>query len=146
MASGDDILFGRAGDDILSGEGGADTLKGGGGNDSLSGGDGQDHLNGGTGDDRLAGGFGNDTLIGGAGADTFIFYGGADTISDFTSGEDQITLGANLLTGLTSAADLLFFNGSVNATGAVIAFETGDTLLIEGIADLAILAEDLALF
>ncbi len=144
--SGDDILFGRAGDDILSGEGGADTLKGGAGNDNLSGGNGQDHLNGGTGDDRLAGGFGNDTLIGGAGADTFIFHGGADTISDFTSGEDQITLGANLWTGLTSATDVLFFYGSVNAAGAVIAFETGDTLLIKGITDLAILAEDIALF
>jgi Ca2+-binding RTX toxin-like protein len=144
--SGDDILFGRAGDDFLSGEAGADTLKGGAGNDILSGGDGQDHLNGGAGDDQLSGGFGDDTLIGGAGADTFIFNGGQDTIRDFTSGEDQITLGPNLWTGLTSAADLLFFYGSLDATGALIAFETGDTLRIEGITDLAILADDFALF
>ena len=144
--SGDDILFGRAGDDFLSGEAGADTLKGGAGNDILSGGDGQDHLNGGAGDDQLSGGFGDDTLIGDAGADTFIFNGGQDTIRDFTSGEDQITLGPNLWTGLTSAADLLFFYGSLDVSGAVIAFETGDTLRIEGITNLSILADDFALF
>jgi Ca2+-binding RTX toxin-like protein len=144
--AGDDILFGRGGDDILSGEAGADTLMGGAGDDILFGGDGQDDLQGGTGDDQLAGGFGDDVLNGGAGADTFIFNGGTDTISDFASGEDQITLGANLWTGLTSAADVLFFYGSIDETGAVIAFETGDVLRITGISDLAVLADDIALF
>lgn len=142
----DDIIFGRAGDDLLFGDAGADTLYGGVGNDTLWGGDGQDYLEGGSGDDRLVGGFGDDILAGGAGADTFVFHGGNDMISDFDSGVDQIIFGTNLWTGLTSAADLLFFYGSLDATGAVIAFDTGDTLRIEGITDLSLLADDITLF
>ena len=144
--AGDDIIFGRAGDDTLYGDAGADTLLGGAGNDTLSGGDGQDFLNGGAGDDSLAGGFGDDILVGGAGADSFIFHGGSDTITDFATGEDQIIFGANLWTGLTSAADLLFFYGSLDPTGAVINFENGDTLRIEGVTDLTLLADDITLF
>ena len=126
--AGDDIIFGRAGDDTLYGDAGTDTLYGGAGNDSL------------------AGGFGDDILTGGAGADNFIFHGGTDTITDFTLGEDQIILGASLWTGLTSAQDLLFVYGSLDAGGAVISFETGDTLHIAGITDLDLLADDILLF
>ena len=144
--AGDDIIFGRAGDDTLYGDAGADTLFGGAGNDTLSGGDDQDFLNGGAGDDSLAGGFGDDILVGGTGADSFIFHGGSDTITDFATGEDQIIFGANLWTGLTSAADLLFFYGSLDPTGAVISFENGDTLRIEGVTELTLLADDITLF
>ena len=143
---GGDIIFGRAGDDTLLGEAGADTMKGGTGNDVLSGGDGHDHLDGGMGNDHLTGGFGDDILFGGAGADTFIFQSGDDTITDFALGIDQITFDAALWTGLTSAADVLFFYGSLDENGAVISFETGDTLRIEGVTDLSILADDIALF
>lgn len=145
-SDGDDILFGRAGDDTLLGEAGADALMGGAGNDSLFGGDGQDLLQGGSSDDLLEGGFGDDILIGGAGADTFVFNAGDDLIADHVTGQDQILLDARLWTGLTSAADLLLFYGSVDETGALISFESGDTLRIEGITDLAQLADDITLF
>jgi Ca2+-binding RTX toxin-like protein len=54
-----------------------------------------DDLETGLGDDTLIGREGDDTLTGGAGEDTFVYNvssGGHDEISDFTLGEDHITL------------------------------------------------------
>jgi len=141
-----DIIFAGAGDDRIDGRGGSDVLFGRSGNDTIAGGDGHDLLLGGTGDDTLAGGFGDDTLVGGSGIDEFIFLGGNDAILDYSLGSDQITLDPRLWTGLTSAADLLLFNGSTGADGTTIAFDTGDTLFIAGITDQTALADDITLF
>jgi hypothetical protein len=98
-----------------------DILIGGDGNDELYGEEGEDQLYGGSGDDHLYGGFGNDFLEGGAGQDEFVLDSIArslgkaltntkqlassqfseqplvpsqntDIISDFTIGEDKISL------------------------------------------------------
>ncbi|MEJ8562445.1 calcium-binding protein [Yoonia sp. GPGPB17] len=125
---GDDALFGRAGDDMLLGDQGADTLLGGAGADTLDGGSGQD------------------VLIGGTGADTFIFNSGTDEIIDFAQGVDQIILDPSLWTGLTSAADVLFVYGDIADGRAVIDFEDGNVLIVNGITDPATFADDIALF
>ena len=113
--AGDDTLTGGAGNDTLTGGTGDDSLTGGAGRDSLTGGAGNDTLTGGAGRDSLTGGAGNDTLTGGAGADSLT--GGAgddifrytlltdsnagiliganstfDTITDFTKGQDKISV------------------------------------------------------
>lgn len=79
----------------VRGQKGADTITGGAGNDVIEGNQGKDELNGGKGDDILFGGVGNDTLTGGEGADDFamrITYGGNNTITDFSIGEDTLSL------------------------------------------------------
>ena len=74
-----------AGNDIVYGTAFNDNLTGGAGNDTLEGGDGSD---------TLTGGAGNDILEGGEGADTFVYSAGDgnDTITDYTVGEDLITI------------------------------------------------------
>lgn len=91
---GADTLRGRAGDDTLAGEAGDDVLDGGDGDDTLDGGRGVDRLLGGGGDDHLVGGQGPDTLTGGAGEDFFVIAPGGDTdrITDFTDGQDRLSL------------------------------------------------------
>jgi serralysin len=116
------------------------------GNDLLAGGDGSDTIFGGAGTDTLMGGFGHDLLSGGADADNFVFNAGSDVITDFELGVDQITLDPRLWTGLTSTQDLLLFYGETTDDGVLISFDTGDTLLIEGITDMAALGDDIALF
>lgn len=144
--SGEDTLFGRAGDDAIDGGDGADTLFGGRGADIITGGNGQDMLDGGDGDDRLEGNGGNDVLYGRSGADTFIFATGADRIADFEQGIDRIILDPGLWTGLTSAADVLFVYGEFSEGRAMIDFEDGNVLTIDGITDPATLADDISLF
>ena len=141
-----DRIFAGGGDDIVNGEGGSDALFGRAGNDTLSGGAGADTLLGGAGADILDGGSGQDVLIGGAGADTFIFNSGTDEIIDFEQGLDQIVLDPSLWTGLPSAADVLFFYGEIAVGQAVIDFEDGNILIINGVTDPATLADDIALF
>lgn len=93
--SGNDLLISGAGSDHLIGASGRDTLIGGGGEDLLEGLRGNDTLNGGRGDDTLIGGRGSDLLTGGSGVDSFVFFSderGHDRITDFTDGEDLISL------------------------------------------------------
>jgi Ca2+-binding RTX toxin-like protein len=142
----DDIIYAGGGNDGLSGGGGNDLLFGRDGNDILAGGSGADTLIGGAGNDTLIGGIGHDLLTGGEGADNFIFNAGHDVITDFALGVDQITLDTRLWTGLTSSDDLLFIYGAITERGALITFDTGDTLTIAGVTDLAALADDIILF
>jgi len=101
-STGDDMADGGAGDDLIAGGDGMDRLLGGSGNDRLNGGAGNDTLEGGEGDDVLVGSIGKDMMTGGAGADQFSFAVGdsrpgggvRDVITDFTSGEDTLDLGA----------------------------------------------------
>ena len=117
---GNDTLIGGTGHDSLLGGDGDDTLSGQAGDDHLWGGDGDDQLNGGAGHDDLKGGSGDDVLrdadvgdrfTGGHGSDKFrlgkgylpdspkitIFPPVPDfTITDFTVGEDLLTLNFGL--------------------------------------------------
>ena len=104
-------LSGGSGADNFTGSAAVDEIEGNGGNDVLRGGDGNDEIRGGAGGDTLRG----DTEGGPAGNDTFqyssasdsqvawtatgVMYG-FDTIEDFTSSDDQISLGRALYNGL----------------------------------------------
>ncbi|MFM6010240.1 MAG: choice-of-anchor I family protein, partial [Dolichospermum sp.] len=89
----------------------ADRIIGNNLDNRLVGGAGNDALTGGAGNDTLVGGAGNDILTGGVGNDVFSFEGntvftaasqGLDTISDFTAGNDQISLSKSVFASLTS--------------------------------------------
>lgn len=160
--AGDDRVSGGAGNDHLFGGKGQDTLRGGRGNDLLKGGDGHDILQGEAGDDRLFGdagkdrlfggdgndtlngGTGNDRLTGGAGADVFIFTRGSgrDRITDFTPAEgDRLHLGRDLAASGQSPGPIVtqyaqVVNGSLHLT-----FDTGDRLILDGVATTAGLSD-----
>lgn len=115
---GDDQLEGEAGDDQLHGRDGNDLVQGGSGNDKIFGDRGSDTVEGGAGDDRLFGndgddvlngGAGDDFLKGGAGRDVFLFAeetgGQADVISQFTSGEDIVTIDTDTAVRVEVAGD-----------------------------------------
>ncbi len=144
FGSGDDAADARASAAAveLFGGAGRDTLLGGGGADTLSGGAGDDSLSGGAGEDVLSGGSGTDTLTGGAGADRFVILSndGSARITDF----DMTRIGGR-------TADRLDLSDMRNAQGqpltrpdvivtddgqgnAVLAFPTGETLILEGVA------------
>ncbi|MFZ4858504.1 MAG: beta strand repeat-containing protein [Desulfuromonadaceae bacterium] len=125
-------LTGGSGNDTLVGNGGNDTLFGGAGNDTINGGSGNDTLNGGDGIDTLNGGIGSDLLSGGAGNDIFLFNSAlgatnVDTLTDFTGGQDVISLAASIFTGLgttggtidMSATDKLIYD----ATSGSLAYD-----------------------
>ncbi|GHA18345.1 hypothetical protein GCM10007989_12050 [Devosia pacifica] len=149
-----DIMFG-AGDDVIAAAGTADvTADGGAGNDVLraSGGNGiTSDLDGGDGDDILGGSVGGSSeLTGGAGNDEFHFSNtmtgvaatDINTVTDFTSGEDVISLlkiagffGSSFEDGIVGNSDLAAddyvelggfgdFDGTVHADGLVV-FNTG---------------------
>jgi Ca2+-binding RTX toxin-like protein len=150
--SGKDRLFGEAGSDTLLGGSGADRLEGGTDNDELFGEEGADTLLGGSGADQLAGAGGADRLEGGAdadrldggdGRDSFEFRRGSDTdtILDFNGDVDTIELdGASL--GVTSRDEALS-HAEVVKGNTVFTFDTGDVLIVENIADLEVLRDDL---
>lgn len=108
--AGNDRIFGFRGNDTVNGNLGSDTIDGEDGNDSLRGGQGDDVLNGGTGNDVISGDLGQDQLTGGAGFDIFVFNGlgstiaAPDRITDFTHGDDLLSIGFKPLTVLTGAA------------------------------------------
>ena len=73
------------------------------------------------GSDTLGGGKGNDTLTGGDGEDIFVYEAGKDVITDYTSGEDKISL--------TAAA----ISESLNSKGdVVLKFSSANQLTIKG--------------
>ncbi|MBR5435691.1 MAG: hypothetical protein IK120_02375, partial [Muribaculaceae bacterium] len=78
------------------------TIYGGDGNDSIVGGKVKNNLNGGDGNDTLVGSAGNDMLTGNEGADVFIYTAGKDVITDYTEGDDIISLGAATLEDVTA--------------------------------------------
>jgi Ca2+-binding RTX toxin-like protein len=108
--TGNDVLSGGAGSDYINATVGNDTIYGGDGNDNLDGAEGDDVINGGVGNDNLYGSVGNDIFTGGSGADTFNFSDvdtydqTTDTITDFTVGEDVISM--RFYGGPTTFADL----------------------------------------
>ncbi len=90
---------------------------------SLIGGTGADSLDGGKGSDTLYGGEGNDTLTGGTGNDIFIYAGGNDLITDYGTGNDKISIAADI-------SDVVIDDEDV-----VISFGDGDSLTIKDASD-----------
>lgn len=144
--SADETLLGTSSDDYLAGQGGADSLVGGAGWDTLKGGAGNDIINAGSEDDYLEGGEGDDTLTGGANADSFNFnvtfdgtttsIWGHDVITDFTPGEDGITI---YVEGETPSSHLTVTD---TVDGALISLGSGNSILVSGVssADLSFYA------
>ena len=104
-------LSGGSGADNFTGSGGNDEIEGNGGDDVLIGGGGNDEIEGGAGGDKLTGGDGNNKFQYSSASDsqvawtaTGVMYG-FDTIEDFTSDNDQISLGRALFNGLHSQSE-----------------------------------------
>ena len=158
--AGSDILYGGQGEDTLTGDAG-DTLHGGAGNDvigrivagvsvgvgilaygnlgndhivgtvapdQLLGGQGDDLIEGGAGNDTIAGGLGDDSMAGGEGADTFTIgeNAGNDAISDLSEAEGDELVMPEVVTVAEEIA------------GTVLTFESGGTLLLVGMAAVAV--------
>ena len=68
------------------------TVTGTSGDDTIAGSSSADSINGGAGDDLITGVDGDDTLTGGGGSDTFSYTSGGVVITDYTAGEDVISL------------------------------------------------------
>jgi Ca2+-binding RTX toxin-like protein len=145
---GNDLLRGGAHSDTLFGGNNNDTLYGDSGNDLLDGGGGEDLLLGGPGNDSLRGRADDDTLTGGDGADRFVFGNGddRDQITDFQNNTDTIALDDNLWNGNLTASEVVNQFGSVVNGNAVLDFGGGDVLTIEGVTNLNILVDDIAIF
>lgn len=135
---------GRFGDN-LRGNDLANVLQGLAGGDTLTGRGGADVLSGGNGADALSGGAGGDNLYGGAGADRFIYVDGADRIRDFANNLDTIVLERDLWGGgnRTVARILNDFADDVGSA-VVLRFGNGDTLRIDGVANVSALLDDIA--
>ncbi|WP_186827156.1 S8 family serine peptidase [Shimia ponticola] len=143
----DDTLIGQSGSDIMSGDAGDDSLIGGSGRDTLNGGSGDDTLNAGTGQDFLNGGSGTNTLIGGSQADTFQFdleaLATATTINDFVDNQDTLNLDDDLWGGAAlTVQDVIDTYGSNSGGNTVFTFG-GNTLTLNGIADVQDLIDDI---
>ena len=130
---GNDVLNGGDGNDRLEGDDGADRLIGGAGNDRVEGGAGADRIDAGEGDDRIKGGNGNDRLTGGAGADVFFFDDDdSDVITDFASGDRiRFQLDNGNEGGPTQFSDLTIWGSE---DGAVVAYGSGASILLSGVA------------
>jgi Ca2+-binding RTX toxin-like protein len=154
-AGGNDNVLTGAGNDTVYAGSGADTVNAGDGNDfvygdagsdQLSGGGGDDKVLGGAGDDTIVAGPGNDILAGGDGNDTFLLSSGFgnDTILDFTDG-DTLAFSPGLIENslsvhVSSVAELKDATADLQIDLAAgdsikITFESGDTLVLQGIAD-----------
>ena len=87
-------------------------------------------IDGAAGDDSLAGGQGKDTLTGGAGHDRFVLdgqlNGDVDTITDFTPGQDKISLPVATFGGLSGN---WFTADAITATTRV--YQQGETLFFD---------------
>jgi Ca2+-binding RTX toxin-like protein len=134
-------IYGSNANDTLTGSTADNFLFGYYGNDSISGGAGLDTVDGGLGNDILDGGTGNDNYTGGAGHDTFKFSNlnsGSDTITDFSTVDDRIELGA--VYGV-SLADLVF-SGQGTTQVTVTGFDTTASIVVKGASAMILDASD----
>lgn len=123
-----------------------DILRAGRGNDQMLGRDGRDRLFGQGDNDTLAGQEGRDLLVGGGGRDRFVFQAGdgRDTIRDFADDTDTLRLDESLWGGGSSVQEMLDTYGSVRSGKAVLSFDGGDRVVLDGITDLDLLVDDIA--
>lgn len=159
---GADLLRGNAGFDTQHGDGGEDTLDGGIGNDALYGGMEDDLLLAGNGSDTLLGGEGHDTLYGnsgsdwldggtgwnmlngGIGADTFVFRGGGTTVvEDFQNNIDMLYLDRALWGGGHRSLGEMLSHAFAGPEAVVFDFGPLGQLVLEGLGDPSLLADDL---
>jgi len=124
---------------------GDDQIEGTAGNDFIRGGAGSDLINAGAGNDTVRGGAGSDTVTLGPGNDVYYLTvdqlqgTSTDTITDFTSGEDQVLIAANIegrvsISGFGTKALVISLSGS----------ETGTTELVSGVNGTAFQEDDVA--
>ncbi|MCA0434776.1 MAG: M10 family metallopeptidase C-terminal domain-containing protein [Proteobacteria bacterium] len=128
-------LVGSAGGDRLDGDGQANRLSGGNGNDTLSGRGGHDTLIGGAGKDTSTGGAGNDTFAYALASETGVGAAARDIITDFTRGNDKISLSAIDANRNTAADNAFTFIGQNAFSGAAgqLRYVLGSTAtIIEG--------------
>jgi len=122
-----------------------DQIQGTAGNDFIRGGAGSDLINAGAGNDTVRGGAGSDTVTLGPGNDVYYLTvdqlqgTSTDTITDFTSGEDQVLIAANIegrvsISGFGTKALVISLSGS----------ETGTTELVSGVNGTAFQEDDVA--
>jgi Ca2+-binding RTX toxin-like protein len=137
-----DLLYGGSYNDKLYGGEGDDRLYGGTSTDNLAGNDGNDTLFGGADRDWLDGGKGNDILVGGSGADTFVFRSGRDAIRDFQDDVDSVAITSDLVGGSKSVAHALEYATDIGDHVA-FHFEDGHILVLNDVANISILANDL---
>ena len=115
--AGDDYISSDSNESTIDGDEGADTIDNSGSNVSINGGEGADSINNSGSNVSINGGAGNDTLTGGAGKDFFIYTSGADVITNYTLGEDVISLGAEYTTAGLVGDDYVFnFGGGSSLT------------------------------
>ena len=142
--SQDDRFFGGDGADNAMGYDGEDVLLGEGGDDWLYGKGGDDRIEGGSGDDFMEGGEGSDTYTGGEGVDTFIlqfFDDGIDdrdVITDFELGVDRILIDF-------SEVSIKEIRSAANPANTIVDFDSGDQLVIQGVAAWEITESDFAM-
>ena len=118
-----------------------DTLRGEDGNDTLTGGVGDDVLDGGDGLDFFVTGVDQDTITTGNGQDVVQVQdvGDRTVVTDFTIGEDKLDL-----TGFAVQAVLDAINDMATGTAELI-FDSGTTILLEGVSNTAFSVTDVIL-
>jgi serralysin len=142
---GHDSLYGGTGVDTLAGNAGNDRLEMLGGNDKAYGGDGNDSLYGGGGNDSLYGGGGRDTLAGGGGADTFVYTAGADLVTSFGNNSDTLLIDDALWGGGSRTVDQILAFARVTDGDVLFDFGNGNTLRLDGVSSLSLLADDIGI-
>ena len=141
-------MFGRDGGDMLLGSDRADVLKGESGRDYLFGDGGHDRIDGGRGRDLIDGGAGKDVLFGGRGADVFVFEkgDGRDRIRDFEDDRDTIEISAALIRGKAAIGNLLDRHGEDLGRDVALDFGQHGRIVVEDVADLKDLRDDILIF
>jgi serralysin len=131
-----DRLFGNEHGNSLQGQDGRDYLWGRAGDDAVSGG---------TGIDTVIGGVGDDTLWGGTGSDRLVFNDGHDRIRDFANNTDTIVLARDLWGGGNRTVTRIL-NDFAHDVGAAVElrFGSGNSLRIDGVANINALLDDIA--
>lgn len=144
---GFEVVMGSFHNDYIWGSSAADTIWGAGGTDEIRGGAGNDAIDGGSGVDVIVGGLGADVLTGGGSTDIFVLEtlkdsgvtkATRDVITDFTDGEDTISL--QNLDADTRDADNDVFSAIIMGTGSFTVgtagqlriYETSSGWMIEG--------------
>ncbi|WP_272490667.1 hypothetical protein [Mesobacterium pallidum] len=140
---GADLVEGGLGLDVALLGRGADTWI----DDAQSGPFGADEIDGGEGDDTIHLFGGDDTATGGEGADTFVLQSTIDhdRITDFELGLDTLMIDAGLWSGALTQARLDALTTSGPGSTLELTFDTGDTLVLDGLVSNAGLLDDIVL-